>query len=663
MPLKKATYSRPGVRIYLFIGCVIVWAALELTIERSDDSLFIPQTSRDHVTDGTTFYSGFLVNTNGCRIPDLDPMDISVRKFVYDEPVLNCSAQYGPALVLSNLTAVYINTSALSYYNVTVGQISCCYRPFWREEVKFNPSGEYPSNVDSTVRFADNCVPFLRSATIHNKYVKVECSVGNDTVYKDYYAFFPKDLSSNTTQPQHSTNSEEAVSVLVFGVDAVSRLNLYRQMPKTLKFLKKTLNAVEMLGYNKVEDNTFPNLIPVLTGLTTEELKQKCWPKTHYVFDDCNFIWNNFSDLGFKTAFGEDASWMGIFNYVKRGFRKQPTDYYMRVLNKVAEDDIGFEKRLNANLCIGPRKSLETLIDYASKFSITMKDVLTFSFFWGTSLSHDYLNLPKYGDEDHKVFFESLYNHGIFNNTILVFLSDHGIRWGGIRGTYQGYLEERLPFLFIVYPDWFRSKYTTAVSNLKRNAKKLTTPFDLHELLKDLTNLKQLEKETLKKRSEALQNAQTLPRGISMFLPVPGDRTCPDAGIVDHWCTCHQSKDISTNNTLVRQASAYLVKHINYLLHDFTQCVELTLKKIMHAREEKSISHSSFETSDKGLTDLSITIQTTPGNGLFESTVRHDGNQNSFSVVGTISRINLYGDQSKCMPNYKLRLYCYCNHE
>lgn len=46
MPLKKATYSRPGVRICLFIGCVIVCAALELTIERSDVSLFIPQTSR-----------------------------------------------------------------------------------------------------------------------------------------------------------------------------------------------------------------------------------------------------------------------------------------------------------------------------------------------------------------------------------------------------------------------------------------------------------------------------------------------------------------------------------------------------------------------------------------------------------------------------------------
>ena len=36
------------------------------------------------------------------------------------------------------------------------------------------------------------------------------------------------------------------------GVDSVSRLNFMRQMPTTRKFLLDELNAIEMLGYNKV---------------------------------------------------------------------------------------------------------------------------------------------------------------------------------------------------------------------------------------------------------------------------------------------------------------------------------------------------------------------------------------------------------------------------
>lgn len=431
-------------------------------------------------------------------------------------------------------------------------------------------------------------------------------------------------------------------------------------MPLTVSFLKKNLQAVELLGYNKVADNTFPNLIPVLTGLSVEELKQTCWPSEKYVFDDCNYVWDQFSEAGYTTAFAEDASWMGIFSYVKRGFRKQPTDYYTRPFTGHAENVIGHNTRMNANLCLGPRKSLQSLLQYAYKFSIAMKDVLSFSFVWGSSLTHDFLNLPKKGDKDHEEFLEKLYSEKIFERTILVFMSDHGIRWGGIRKTYQGYLEERLPFLYIAYPNWFRQKFTTAVGNLRKNSQKLTTPYDLHETLVDLVDLTRLEKDVLRRRSQELEQSHNLPRGISLFLPIPGKRECDDAGIVDHWCTCHQSADVPLNDTQVRRAAVYLVSHINTLLKNYPRCARLQLDNITNARQEKATSHNTFETSDVGLTDYSLTIQTVPGRALFEGNVRYNGYFNNLTVVGTVSRINLYGDQSGCVPQYRLRLYCFC---
>lgn len=92
----------------------------------------------------------------------------------------------------------------------------------------------------------------------------------------------------------------EHVNVLVIGLDALSRLNFHRQMVSSASYLKYDMEAIEMMGYNKVGDNTFPNLIPMLTGLSVEQLKKKCWPSESEVFDKCPFIWNTFSKFGYR---------------------------------------------------------------------------------------------------------------------------------------------------------------------------------------------------------------------------------------------------------------------------------------------------------------------------------------------------------------------------
>jgi hypothetical protein len=335
--------------------------------------------------------------------------------------------------------------------------------------------------------------------------------VDNQVVYKNYHAFVPlkpevEKLCQNTRKNIISKNKER-LSVLVLGMDAVSRLNFHRQMPKTESLLE-SMHAIELFGYNKVADNTFPNLVPVLSGLSEKELQQTCWPKASSAFDKCKWIWKNFSAAGYRTAFGEDAAWMGLFNYVKRGFKEQPTDYYVRPFIKKAEDDIGHKKKLNANLCIGSKMSAAVLLNYVSNFAITMSTKDSFSFFWGTSLTHDFLNYPSLGDDLHAKFLKQLQDTGSLNHTVFIFMSDHGIRWGGIRETFQGRLVERLPFVFFVFPKWFKDVYPTAVANLHKNIHHLTTPFDIHETLLDILNLEQIEKLSIQRRSEELDKVK-----------------------------------------------------------------------------------------------------------------------------------------------------------
>ncbi len=49
-----------------------------------------------------------------------------------------------------------------------------------------------------------------------------------------------------------------------------------------------------------------------------------------------------------------------------------------------------------------------------------------------------------------------------------------------------------------------------------------------------------------------------------------------------------------------------------------------------------------------------------PGEAFFESTVQRNGDKN-FEVIGDISRINRYGNQSHCIHNSFLEKYCFCD--
>jgi len=56
------------------------------------------------------------------------------------------------------------------------------------------------------------------------------------------------------------------LGVAVIGIDSISRLNFMRQMVKSYSFINKEMSGDVMYGFTKVGENTFPNVIPMLTG-------------------------------------------------------------------------------------------------------------------------------------------------------------------------------------------------------------------------------------------------------------------------------------------------------------------------------------------------------------------------------------------------------------
>lgn len=71
---------------------------------------------------------------------------------------------------------------------------------------------------------------------------------------------------------------------------------------------------------------------------------------------------------------------------------------------------------------------------------------------------------------------------GILDESIVILMSDHGMRFPPAINLPSGWYDVRLPFLFTSLPPWFIKEHPGAAAALKVNEDRLTSPFDLHWL-------------------------------------------------------------------------------------------------------------------------------------------------------------------------------------
>ena len=380
--------------------------------------------------------------------------------------------------------------------------------------------------------------------------------------------------------------------------------------------------------------------------------------------------------------YAEDAPEISIFNYDKEGFYEEPADYYLRPFNLAVEDHHDIWN--NNHDCIGPLLETEVVLDWIMEFMVQNKVDPWFAFSFITRLTHDNINKVGKADQPYLDFLVKMQKQGILENTAVIFYSDHGIRFGEIRESYIGKLEERLPFAFILLPKWFTNINPSIKQHLSTNANRLTTFFDIHSTISDLLHFRGRTSSSGVHRSG---------RAISLFQEIPPSRTCESAGILPHWCTCHKQVNINTTEKEVVNAANVVVRKINVMLSSFTDmCSLLTLQTIMSAssveldRSVLTFKKSLNDVLGRRVTygqnvipvrDVLITLKTQPSQAIFESTVRispsrieqipkhGDGgvkgeNDFVYELIGDISRINRYGSQSECIHLSSLKKYCFC---
>ena len=166
-------------------------------------------------------------------------------------------------------------------------------------------------------------------------------------------------------------------------------------------------------------------------------------------------------------------------------------------------------------------------LDYATDFMNAYKHRGFFGFLFLNHYSHDTHENLEWCDEDLLNFLINFdQEKSISNNTILIFMADHGPRFSNFRKSLKGFLRERNPFFSIYIPSLFKERYGEEIySKFLSNTNKLLTPFDIHRTFLDFISLE---------KARSLSNLNDS-RSISLFDEIDPNRTCKQAGIDLIW--------------------------------------------------------------------------------------------------------------------------------
>jgi len=346
-----------------------------------------------------------------------------------------------------------------------------------------------------------------------------------------------------------------------------------------------------------------------------------------------------------------------------------PTTKYIRPWYVEIDRQLKLSQRHSSNCA--HQISLKYLKDFFKEFKEEKKFL-----FHVFNLGHNHPAQASSIDVDMVEFMRHLNKTGALSNTAVVLFGDHGDRTADFRRTMQGKLEERLPFVSITLPSWFRKKFPAEFANLNRNSEILTAHYDLHATNKHLLTFPYLPEE----KHEF---------GRSLFSDILSlNRKCHQAGVEDTWCPCINYETVDSQSANVTSIAKQVVEHFN----DYVKmnpvvkenCMQLQLKEILRARRVTTSEHvehfvetkKNKECDECGMhfnktaafkkSKYELQIEVSPSGGQYEFLVDvHFGNNTIDTgpdFLTQVSRINIYGNQPKCISRefpYH-RPYCYC---
>lgn len=296
---------------------VIYTAALRSLLGSGEDPLKTLVHPVLKLVNRTKIYESYLIYGEKCHIRKYDHNDPEIHRQYFMDPVPDCPPDAKPFVFRPEIDSAagrscigVDNAVARQSYGDSVGKWNCTYKEAIRDTNQ--------RIIDKHFYFGEKKPLRMNDCPIE-EFIWIECKrPGNGRLYEQ--PLFLPVVKSVRSSIRPNNRGRKPLNVLLLGLDAVSRMNAHRQLPKTIEFLKSKSTFVELFGFNKIEDNSNPNQVPILTGIpfAAPGLRSRV---DDYYDNVTRYIWEDFEDRGYRTMFFEELTKFGIFNHPSSLFK------------------------------------------------------------------------------------------------------------------------------------------------------------------------------------------------------------------------------------------------------------------------------------------------------------------------------------------------------
>lgn len=319
--------------------------------------------------------------------------------------------------------------------------------------------------------------------------------------------------------------------IFFFTLDSVSRRHFFRKIPKVVSYLNflnqnSSYSVFDFNLHNTLGGDSAENHVPMLGGNLNYAKETKGNQNKDFLGEKA--MWNMFRSKGFISQLLFESC---DTNFNEALGRNPKADYVVGPFNCAVErfTSMSFVLKSHSQRCIGGHQSHFYVMNYTLAVLDMNPDVNHFIYLHidtaheGTGQHAATLNEDLY--EYLKGFLEKYHNYEIF----MFLQADHGMRYGPWYTEVEGYMEQKLPALFVIASKSLLLQYPNSYNALAVNSQRLISKMDLRETALHLANFTEEKKYSINLLTKIAAKA----------------RTCDDLEISPWSCSCLAMREIN----------------------------------------------------------------------------------------------------------------------
>ena len=143
---------------------------------------------------------------------------------------------------------------------------------FWKVESFYFERKSFIFRINLFIFFPkrlSKCQNFDKELLMSEEYYIIRCLNKSKLIYSKGFVSLENNL--NIQSKKNVGQETRPMKIILIGIDGVSTAQFQRTLPKLGKYLQQN-QWVKFTAYNKVGENTFPNLMALLTGIFQKKI-------------------------------------------------------------------------------------------------------------------------------------------------------------------------------------------------------------------------------------------------------------------------------------------------------------------------------------------------------------------------------------------------------